>query len=228
MTIQSSSGDVLKVKNILVGEVWVCSGQSNMEMGVGNCNHAQEEIAAADYPQIRLFTVPKQKAERPVADVPAAWSECSPKNISGYGWGGFSAAAYFFGRTLYKELNVPVGLIHTSWGGTPAQLWTSREALAVVPQLKAMSGQGENSSLYNAMIAPLMPFGIRGAIWYQGEANVGAAKQYRTLLPTMIRNWRTIGSKAISPSASCRLRRSATPPGAISRTRVRNCGKPNC
>ena len=116
---------MLKVKNILVGEVWVCSGQSNMGMGIGNCNHAKEEIAAANYPQIRLFTVPMEKSAAPRVDV-SATGACSPKTIAGYGpWGGFSAAAYFFGRDLHKELNVPVGLIHTSWGGTPAEFWTS-------------------------------------------------------------------------------------------------------
>ena len=188
MTIQSSSGDVRKLRNILVGEVWVCSGQSNMAMGVSMVQKAQEEIAAAKYPQIRLLTVPMRMAPAPVADISAAWSECSPKTIAS---GGFSATAYFFGRALHKELSVPVGLIHTSWGGTPAEFWTSRDALAAVPELKPLCGVANSSTLYNGMIAPLAPFGIRGAIWYQGESNVPAGKQYRVLLPTMIRNWRT-------------------------------------
>ena len=186
MTIRGSSGN-LTLKNILVGEVWVCSGQSNMEMGIGIAKDAKQEIAAAKYPQIRLFTVTKVRAPQPAADVKGAWAECSPTTVSNGTWGGFSAAAYFFGRTVHQELKVPVGLIHTSWGGTPAQSWTSRKALEAEPVLKQVHG----SDLYNGMIAPLIPYAIRGVIWYQGEANVGGAYQYRTLFPTMIRNWRT-------------------------------------
>jgi sialate O-acetylesterase len=186
MTIHAASGD-LALKNILVGEVWVCSGQSNMEMGIGGAKDSKQEIAAAKYPQIRLFTVAKIPAKEPAVDVKGAWAECSPVSVSTGGWGGFSAAAYYFGRALHQELEVPVGLIHTSWGGTPAQRWTSRKALEAVPALKGVRG----SDLYNGMIAPLIPYAIRGAIWYQGEANVGGAYQYRTLFPTMIRNWRT-------------------------------------
>ena len=186
MTVEGSSGNKITLKNILVGEVWVCSGQSNMEMGVGGCNNAAKEIAAAKYPQIRLFTVEKAKAAQPAADVKGNWTPCSPQNV---GERGFSAAAYFFGRQLHKELKVPIGLIHTSWGGTPAEFWTSRKALEANPALKPLA-QGESSCLYNAMIAPLIPYAIRGAIWYQGEANVGAAYRYRTLFPAMIANWR--------------------------------------
>jgi len=191
MTIKGSGDNAITLKNILVGEVWVCSGQSNMEMGIGAAKDAKTEIAAANYPSIRLITVPKLKAKEPATDFKASWAECSPKTISDKGWGGFSAAAYYFGRELHKKLKVPVGLIHTSWGGTPAELWTSKKSLAAVPALKGMAGHGENSHLYNGMIAPLIPFAIRGAIWYQGEANVGRAMQYRELLPAMIRNWRS-------------------------------------
>ena len=190
MTVQGSLGGVLTRKNILAGEVWVCSGQSNMEMGIGICNNAQAEIAAANYPNIRLFKVEKAKAAAPATDVKGAWALCTPQSISVNGWGGFSAAAYYFGRNLHKELNVPIGLIDTSWGGTPAEFWTRRKVLEANPVLKPMA-QGENSCLYNGMIAPLIPYGIRGAIWYQGEANLGRAHQYRTLLPAMIANWRT-------------------------------------
>jgi sialate O-acetylesterase len=189
MTVRDASGSVLKLTNILVGEVWVCSGQSNMEMGIGICNNAQEEIAAANYPQIRLFKVEKAKATSPAADVNGNWAVCTPQSVAAKGWGGFSAAAYYFGRQLHKDLGVPVGLIDTSWGGTPAEFWTSRKTLENDPVLKP-TAQGEASCLYNGMLAPLMPYGIRGAIWYQGEANVGGAYRYRTLLPAMIANWR--------------------------------------
>jgi sialate O-acetylesterase len=186
MTIKAPSGNVT-LKNILVGDVWICSGQSNMEMGVAGAKNGKEEIAAADYPQIRLFTVAKTRAQQPATDCKGCWDECNPKTITKGVWGGFSASAYFFGRTLHKELKVPIGLIHTSWGGTPAQSWTSRKALEAEPKLKGVHG----SDLYNGMIAPLIPLAIRGAIWYQGESNVGGAYQYRTLFPTMIANWRT-------------------------------------
>ena len=113
MTVKGSSGSAVTVKNILVGEVWVGSGQSNMEMGVGSSKNAAQEIAAAKYPNIRLLTVAKKKAAQPQTDCTGQWVECCPSTVSG-----FSAAAYFFGRQLHKELNVPVGLIHTSWGGS--------------------------------------------------------------------------------------------------------------
>jgi sialate O-acetylesterase len=191
MTVKGSSGNTITLKNILIGEVWVCSGQSNMEMGIGAAKDGAAEIKAADYPEIRLFTVPKLKAREPAKDVNSKWEECSPKTVGAGGWAGFSAAAYYFGRDLHKTLKVPVGLIHTSVGGTPAEFWTSKKALEAEPMLKGMAGQGENSQLYNGMIAPLVPFAIRGAIWYQGEANVGRALQYKVLLTAMIRNWRT-------------------------------------
>jgi sialate O-acetylesterase len=191
MTIKGSSGEPITLKNILIGEVWVCSGQSNMELGIAVAKNGPAEIKAANYPEIRLFTVPKVRAHEPAKDVKAAWAECNPKTISAGGWGGFSAAAYYFGRDLHKKLKVPVGLIFTSWGGTPAEQWTSKKALEAEPLLKGLAGKGENSTLYNAMIAPLVPFAIRGAVWYQGEANVGRAAQYRVLLATMIRDWRT-------------------------------------
>ena len=143
MTIEGSSGSKITLKNILVGEVWVCSGQSNMEMGVGGCNNAAKEIAAAKYPNIRLFTVEKVKAAQPANDVKGRWAPCSPQVVGNGGWGGFSATAYFFGRKLYKELKVPIGLIHTSWGGTPAEFWTSRKALEANPVAEA-AGPGRS------------------------------------------------------------------------------------
>jgi sialate O-acetylesterase len=184
MTIKGSSDALIALKNILVGEVWVCSGQSNMEMEVAKCNDASREIAAANYPNLRLFTVEFKMSAEPQVDCTGNWEPCSPANVAG-----FSAAAYYFGRQLQKELGVPIGLIHTSTGGTPAELWTSRKTLETDPVLKPLA-KGESSCLYNAMIAPLIPYAIRGAIWYQGESNVVRAHQYRTLFPAMIANWR--------------------------------------
>jgi sialate O-acetylesterase len=375
-TLTVSGPQTTTLKNVLVGDVWVCSGQSNMEMGIGNVNNAAQEIASADYPQIRLFTVQKTIALEPQSTLVGQWDVCTPKTVSTGGWGGFSAVGYFFGRDLYKELKVPIGLIHTSWGGTVAEAWTSAEALETMPDFKPAVAQvvasrsaapgkfnmeqamaewwskndpgsragetwfasstpdsdwktmalpvkwedaglpdfdgivwfrrevdvptdaagkeatlnlgpiddrdttwvngtkvGENSLynanrvykipagvlkagrnviavrvldtggagglygsadqlhldaggssiplngdwrykvgaplakmtpvpvdtnnnpnvatvLYNGMIAPILPYGIKGAIWYQGESNAGRAYQYRTLLPTMIRDWR--------------------------------------
>ncbi len=179
LTVKSASGSAT-VKNILVGEVWLCSGQSNMEMSVANSLNAQQEIAAAEFPKIRLFTVQKKVADEPQTDCTGKWTQCSPKTV-----GGFSAAGYFFIRKLHRDLGVPVGMIHSSWGGTPAESWISREAMDAEPSLKPLlerwdTGKGGPKDspswpgrLYNGMIAPVAGFGIRGAIWYQGESNVG-------------------------------------------------------
>ncbi len=194
MSVKGSSGNSLTVKNILVGEVWICSGQSNMHWtfskGHGVLNN-EAELAAAHYNDIRMFTVAKGGAPEPAEDVKGEWLTISPENLLVGGDSGASVLAYFFGRDLYKQLNVPVGLINTSVGGTPAEKWTKREALEANPDLKVLSGKGGSSSLYNAMIAPLVPYAIRGAIWYQGESNLDRAFQYRTLFPAMIANWRS-------------------------------------
>jgi sialate O-acetylesterase len=227
--------NTVTVKNILVGEVWVCSGQSNMEMAIKGVVNAEQEIVGAKDPQIRLFTVEKKVAEKPQDDCKGKWVECSPETV-----GSFSAVGYFFGRELRKELKQPVGLIHTSWGGTSAEAWTSpvtlqenpnlepiltryKEAVTAYPQAMikykeslakweeavkqakaddkqapprpgAPMGPGNPNSpsgLYNGMIAPLIPYTIRGATWYQGESNAGRAYQYRDLFPTMIKSWWT-------------------------------------
>jgi len=184
----------LTLRNVLVGEVWVGSGQSNMEWPVSRSDNAQEEIAAAKYPKIRLFSVAHKISDKPLDDCEGAWVECSPETVPG-----FSAVAYFFGRHLHKELGVPVGLINSSWGGTICEAWTSREALQADEDFKPILDRGKQfnpknpnqpSVLFNAMIHPILPFVIRGALWYQGESNVGRAAQYKKLFPTMIQDWR--------------------------------------
>jgi sialate O-acetylesterase len=232
----------ITLHNVAVGEVWICSGQSNMEMAVGNSPrawggvlNAAEEIAAGNYPMIRQFTVRKAVAGQPQRDAEGEWKVANPETV-----GEFSAVAYFFGRDLYKALNVPVGLIDSSWGGTPAEAWTSAPALAADPELKTIldewkektaeypklleqfqrelkgweqssekaeaegrpappppqmpadprSNSWRAAGLYNGMIAPLLPYTMAGAIWYQGESNADRAYQYRKLFPAMIRNWR--------------------------------------
>jgi sialate O-acetylesterase len=123
--------NTITLKNLLVGEVWVCSGQSNMEWPVRQSANAEQEIAAADYPSIRLFAVERKVAEQPQSDCVGSWQLCSPQTVPG-----FSAVAYYFGRELHKELDVPIGLIHSSWGGTPAEAWTSSRALKKLPDFK--------------------------------------------------------------------------------------------
>ena len=226
--------NTLKFSDILIGEVWVGSGQSNMAMSVKSSNDADKEIAAAGNPQFRLFTVKCTVAGEPQDDCEGKWALCTPETVPD-----FSAVLYFFGRDVQKEIKRPVGLIHSSWGGTPAESWTSRATLEGDPDLKYMvdkwdttiadypkakeaydqaladwqkaaekakaEGQPEpkkpgepqgpgspwrTSGLFNAMIAPLTPFSIRGAIWYQGESNAGRAYQYRKLFPAMIEDWR--------------------------------------
>jgi len=211
----------ITVHDVLVGEVWICSGQSNMEWVVNNSNNPAEEKAAANLPKIRHFLVPKRQEAAPVADVVGSWKLCSPETV-----GGFTAVGYFFGRELHQKLNVPVGLIHTSWGGTAAEVWTSKRTLDGTELLKPMvegyakrmegyekqmaglkeatekaKAEGKPapkppnkpmmpSCLYNGMIANILPYGIKGAVWYQGESNASRAKEYQTLFAAMIRNWR--------------------------------------
>ncbi len=184
----------LVLKDVLVGEVWICSGQSNMGFTVSRGNNAKEEIAAAKYPKMRLLTVARNAVEKPVDDVTGNWAACSPETVPG-----FSAAAYFFGRKLYEELGLPIGLVNTSWGGTRCEAWTSKEAMQSDPDFQPLFERSRvqkleirhhPAALYNGMIHPLIPFAMRGAIWYQGESNVSRAEQYRKLFPVMISDWR--------------------------------------
>lgn len=185
----------LKRSNILVGDVWLCSGQSNMQMTVKNSMNADAEISEAkNYPEIRLLTVPTVSETKPRTDQGGTWQVCSPETIPG-----FSAAAYFFGRALQTELKVPVGLIHSSWGGSSCEAWINPVYLEKVPLLENLIDAGRNEKmkpnhktggLYYGMICPIKPYAIRGAIWYQGETNAGRAYQHRVLFPVLIQSWR--------------------------------------
>lgn len=126
----------VKLDDVLVGDVWVCSGQSNMEMGIGAVNNATDEIAKANYPTIRLYMVQKTTAPSPLATPVGEWLECNSKNVAANGWGGFSAVAYFFGRELNQRLKVPIGLVDTCWGGTIAEAWTSKPGLSRFPEFQ--------------------------------------------------------------------------------------------
>ena len=189
------------IENIMIGEVWVCSGQSNMEFKVKTTKNAEAEIAAANYPDIRSFTVTRRVSKEPQENLEEGeWWICSPSTVSE-----FSAVGYFFGRNLYEHLKVPIGIIHTSWGGTVAETWTSAETIAKDPDFSEMLTKlksvdmntakvGPNAYptlLYNGMLNPIIPYGIRGAIWYQGESNASRAQQYKRVFPNMIKDWRT-------------------------------------
>ena len=179
--------NTIELHNILVGEVWVCSGQSNMEMPLAQTANAQKAIAGSKDSMLRLLTVPRATT-RP-KELAVSWEKCAPETSPD-----FSAAGYYFGRDLRKSLKVPVGLINSSVGGTYAEAWTSRRTLNADPAFKTildnpLPAPNRPSCLYNGMIAPLLPYAIRGAIWYQGESNAGQAYLYRTLFPAMIQDW---------------------------------------
>lgn len=222
-TLKITGENSLVFQDVLVGEVWICSGQSNMEWPLSRSYQPAPEIAGAANPSLRLFTVPKLKAEAPTDEVKAVWQRCEPETVPN-----FSAVAYYFGRDLQKARNVPVGLIHTSWGGSPAEVWIRRTVLEANPQYARhiLGGYETNfhqyqdnlrrfqeeeaeakkagralqrnrpgapwrpTELYNGMIAPIIPYAIAGAIWYQGESNAGRAQQYQNLFRDMIQNWR--------------------------------------
>jgi sialate O-acetylesterase len=226
----------IEIKDVLVGEVWLCSGQSNMGFSLKSAYRAEEEIASADFPSIRYFNVKRQYGPQEFDDCPgSAWTKTSPQTA-----GGFSAVAYFFAKKIYQELHVPVGLVYAAWGGTPAEAWTPmatlknddslqmyirrwKEMFLTVGQdsaayhlalekweqvqksadsnrIKKPQEPGtlisynrpwrEPSVLFNGMIHPVVPYGIKGVLWYQGESNVNSAGEYFHLFSNMIAGWR--------------------------------------
>lgn len=240
LTLTVKGKNTVTVQDVLVGEVWLGSGQSNMAMTVNRCNDYTNEMAAANLPQIRMFTVERVVGKKPQTNVKGQWVVCASDTV-----GGFSATAYFFGRDLHRKLSVPVGLINSSWGGTPVEAWTSADTQAAVPALKAvtdpwiartanpwdetraMAGYEKQlaawkesvkkakeagkepprapkkpvdprldshhpANLFNGMIAPLIPYAIKGAVWYQGESNANdlTAALYGLQLETLIQDWR--------------------------------------
>ncbi len=191
MTIKGEN--TVEIKNLLVGDVWICSGQSNMEFKLKKVDNAEKVIADSSDPMLRLFHVPHKAITSPVYSADAKWDECGPGTVEE-----FAAVGYFFGKKLRSELNIPIGLIETSWGGTPAQAWTNTECLeanpVTAPLLKErIPKDGDPKSctvLYNGMLVPILPYAITGTIWYQGEANAPDAYRYKTLFPVMIDCWR--------------------------------------
>ena len=192
LTIKTVTKEI-SVKDILIGDVWLAGGQSNMERQLGprkpqkDIIGAQEAIAAADLPLIRQFYVPQRVGEPDVEDVGGNWALTTPVTADR-----FSAVAFFFARDLQPKIGVPLGIIHSSWGGTLAEAWMTPEAVAALGDLANRSAKAPNltSGLYLAMLKPLLPAPIKGVIWYQGESNNDRPRQYRKVFPALIEDWR--------------------------------------
>ena len=194
-----NGSNAIVLENVLIGEVWVCSGQSNMEWsGEQGLKQSLEEAPQAANTKIRFFYVPKSTADFPQEDCRASWKVCNPDDMRR-----FSAIGYFFGKKLQQELNVPIGLINSNWGGTPAEVWTPQEMVESDPVLKEAAAKVsvtpwwpvQAGDAFNAMIAPLTNFTIAGALWYQGESNTVTWSTYQALLTTMISGWRQAWQK---------------------------------
>ncbi|MCX6879893.1 MAG: sialate O-acetylesterase [Verrucomicrobia bacterium] len=172
----------LTLKNILVGDLWVCSGQSNMEMALNQCLGAADDIKAADLPKIRRLKINRVQVARPEADAPVAtpWQVCSPATA-----GEFTAVGFYFAREVHQKTKVPIGIIDTNWGGTRIEPWVAPENPDVEAQLN-----GGLSGIYNAMIHPLLQLPIKGALWYQGESNGEEGDSYFEKMRALIGGWR--------------------------------------
>jgi sialate O-acetylesterase len=234
-TLTVIAGNTIEIKNVLVGEVWLAGGQSNMEFPLRNAFEASNDIASSANPMIRLIKVPHTSRNAPTNDLDASWREAGPESVPG-----ISAVAYYCVRDLQAKLRVPFGLIESDVGGTPAEAWMEDGFLRADPDYQieiikrwalaqesyqqglqtyakekqaakesnaefkksAPRRPSKPSELYNGMIAPLVPFAIRGALWYQGESNAdgpGRAKLYHKLFPDLIRNWRSLWGQGDFP-----------------------------
>lgn len=211
-TITLNDGEKTVLDNILIGEVWICSGQSNMEMPMKGFKNQPIEGAVADIlhstdKQLRLFTVKRNSRFAPVDTVSGKWNEAGPASVRE-----FSATAYYFGRELRQALGVPVGLIVTAWGGSACEAWMTADWLKAFPDAKIPSSPEDIKSknrtptvLYNGMLRPLIGVTMRGVIWYQGEDNVPRYKTYADMLTTMIRGWRTEWKQGDFPFYFCQI-----------------------
>lgn len=198
-TITFKGSNTIVLENVLIGEVWVCSGQSNMEFGYHQkLKDVIDELPTCYNNNIRFFYIPKTTAKYPQDDCDAKWTICDSNSLKS-----FSAVGYFFGRKLNKDLNVPIGLVNSNWGGTPAEVWTPDSLVNNDPELKAADEKQKPSVgwpylpgvTYNAMIAPITNYAIAGTIWYQGESNTETAATYGKLFTTMIDAWRKAWNK---------------------------------
>ncbi|SFV02182.1 sialate O-acetylesterase [Pontibacter akesuensis] len=187
--------NTIKLEDVLIGEVWLVSGQSNMEWSArAGIDNAEEAVRGANHPNIRFFNVQHRTADAPQLDLGGQWVPSTPETMID-----FSAIAYFFGRELHQELDVPIGLINSSWGGTPAEVWVAPEVTASDPGLAEAAKKiapmewapHEPGKTYHAMLAPLIPYRIAGVLWYQGETNTAAPQSYARLFPALINRWRS-------------------------------------
>lgn len=219
LTVAGSSARI--VRDVLVGEVWVCSGQSNMQWWVKASNDPDLEKIAANFPKIRMINFPQVGAQEPIwSHDDRKWQVCSPETIDD-----FSAVGYYFARQLHQTTGVPIGMINNAWGGSACEAWINRDVLNASPRFQRlmdnwkanetrhqelntktdrneqeekdfknlgnnMRGNQRPANIYNGVLKSHLGYGIRGAIWYQGESNAGRAYQYRDLFPLMIQNWR--------------------------------------
>ena len=195
-TLTVKGNEKVIFNNVVLGEVWLCSGQSNMEMPIKGfpdspINGSNEAILNARNSRIRLFHTHRKASLTPVDDVVGEWVEATPKTVAE-----FSALAYFFGKKLNEVIDVPIGVINSSWGGANAEAWTDEESLsqfsdiAIPTEIPEKGVQQAPAVLYNGMIAPFIGYNIRGAIWNQGESNRKRPEQYKKLLPALIKGWR--------------------------------------
>lgn len=192
ITVKGNNNSII-IEDVLIGEVWLASGQSNMEMNINWGMKYDDEVKNAANNQIRFFYIPKSTSIFPLEDVRAEWVVCTAATMKN-----FSTAAYFFGKKINEQLNVPVGLISACWGGTPAEVWTPEDVVLNDKILKEAAAKLKTFDwwpstpgyAYNAMIAPLTEFKIAGAIWYQGESNTETAATYQQLFTAMISAWR--------------------------------------
>jgi len=208
-----NDGKPIVLSNVLIGEVWICTGQSNMEMPMKGFKGqpiigSNEAIVASANKNIRLFTVPRGSTTTLQTDIkPSKWAEASPESVSN-----FSATGYYFGRLINKMLNVPVGLINCSYSGSSIQAWMDSEALKAFPEIKIPAPTDSikdksrtPTTLYNAMISAVYGYGIKGAIWYQGESNYTEPAQYQKLLQTMVAKWRSVWGQGEFPFYYCQI-----------------------
>lgn len=197
--IQIKASNTLTIEDILIGEVWLCGGQSNMEWSADQgLKQSKDEAPNATNTKIRFFYVPKSTASHPQDDLQARWVVCNPEDMQH-----FSAIGYFFGKEINAKTGHPVGLINSNWGGTPAEVWTPGELVWNDPDLRKAAEKLSPSQwwpyirgeAYNAMIHPLTNFELAGALWYQGESNVSTHYAYQRLFSTMIDAWRKAWNK---------------------------------
>jgi sialate O-acetylesterase len=196
--ISLNDGELLVLKDILIGEVWFCGGQSNMEMPMKGFKSqpvigSNEVILQSRNPNIRLYTVPRSSTTtRQENSKPSDWKLAGPETVAN-----FSATAYYFGSLLSEMLHVPIGLVHDSYGGSSIEAWMSPDDLKPFPEVKVplktdtiKEVSRTPTTLYNGMLYPVIGYGIRGAIWYQGESNYTRPEQYEAMFPAMVFNWR--------------------------------------